>query len=100
MKFCPRCGGLMIPAGREGDKVVLRCTRCGYTEAISIQEAQALGYRIATETPPEERTITTMKVAEGKRRSPKSLEEWEQEREEYREILQELLQEEIEGSED
>jgi len=100
VKFCPRCGGLMVPAAREGDKVVLRCIRCGYTEKISVDEARKLGYNIATETPREERTITTLKVSETKRRPPKSLEEWEQEREEYREILQELLQEEIEGGEE
>ncbi len=100
VKFCPRCGGLMIPAAREGNKVVLRCIRCGYTEEVSIEEAKRLGYNIAAETPKEERTITTLKVSEAKKKPPKSLEEWEQEREEYREILQELLQEEIEGGEE
>jgi uncharacterized protein YecE (DUF72 family) len=42
----------------------------------------------------------SLKVSEAKRKPPKSLEEWEQEREEYREVLQELLQEELEGAEE
>ncbi|ABM80250.1 RNA polymerase [Hyperthermus butylicus] len=98
MKFCPRCGGLMIPAGREGDNVILRCTRCGYTETISAK--QVTDYTIVGETPKEEHTITTLKVSEAKRRPAKTLEEWEQEREEYREVLQELLQQELEGTEE
>jgi DNA-directed RNA polymerase subunit M len=99
MKFCPRCGGLMVPVSRENGKVVLRCTRCGYTEVV---DAAQLGrdYNIVEATPAEERTITTLKVSEAKRRPSKTLEEWEQEREEYREVLQELLQEELEGSEE
>ncbi|NOZ88338.1 MAG: RNA polymerase [Crenarchaeota archaeon] len=98
MKFCPRCGGLMVPAGREGDLVILRCVRCGYTEKVPASQLQ--GYTIATQTPKEEHTVTTLKVSEAKRRPPKSLEEWEQEREEYREILQELLEQEELGSEE
>ena len=97
MKFCPRCGGLMVPAGREGEYVILRCTRCGYTEKIPAKQLQ--DYTIAAQTPKEEHTITTLKVSEAKKRPPKTLEEWEQEREEYREILQELLQEELGESE-
>ena len=99
MRFCPRCGGLMIPVGREGDKVLFRCTRCGYTEAVPVSEG-GRDYTIVSQTPKEERTVTTLKVSEAKKRPPKSLEEWEQEREEYREILQELLQEELEGGEE
>jgi len=98
MKFCSRCGGLMVPVGREGENVLLRCTRCGYTE--SAQGGQLRDYTIVGATPEQERTITTLKVSEAKRRPVRSLEEWEQEREEYREVLQELLQEELEGSEE
>ena len=95
MKFCPKCGSLMIPR-REGDKVVLKCTRCGYEEALK----SSTEYYIRERTPTEERTITTLHVSEGRRGLFKSREELEQEREEYREVLQELLQEELEGSEE
>ncbi|KSW11399.1 RNA polymerase [Pyrodictium occultum] len=97
MQFCPRCGGLMIPVKREDGKVVLRCTRCGYT--MTVESSQLRDYTIVGATPKEERTITTLKVSEAKRKPPKSLEEWEQERDEYKEVLQELLQEELEGEE-
>ena len=98
MKFCPRCGGLMIPVGKQGDKIILKCTRCGYVEVV--ESKQLKDYTLKEETPAEERTITTLKVSEAKKKPPKSLEEWEQEREEYREVLQELLQEELEGGEE
>ncbi len=88
----------MVPAGREGDYVILRCTRCGYVMKVKASELR--DYTIASRSPAEERTITTSYVSEAKRRPAKTLEEWEQEREEYREILLEQLQEELEGSEE
>jgi len=97
MKFCPKCGGLMIPAKQEG-KSVLKCTRCGHIEEVSAETARE--YRLVERSPAEERTITTSVVSKAKWRPPKTSEEWEQEREEYREILQELLQQELEGAEE
>ena len=29
MKFCPKCGGVMMPAKR-GEEVGVKCLRCGY----------------------------------------------------------------------
>ncbi|WP_256359220.1 DNA-directed RNA polymerase subunit M [Vulcanisaeta sp. JCM 14467] len=40
MKFCPRCGGLMVPVKREG-KVYLRCQRCGYEEEMKSSDAKS-----------------------------------------------------------
>jgi DNA-directed RNA polymerase subunit M len=88
----------MIPAGQQDGKIILRCTRCGYVEVVDANQLR--DYTIRGQTSAEERTITTLKVSEAKRKPPKSLEEWEQEREEYREVLQELLQEELEGAEE
>lgn len=34
MKFCPRCGSLMMPR-RENGKVVFVCPNCGYREEAS-----------------------------------------------------------------
>jgi len=87
----------MIPAKQEG-RSVLRCTKCGHVEEVSIEAVRE--YRLVERSPVEERTITTSVVSKAKWRPPKTTEEWEQEREEYREILQELLQEELEGSEE
>ncbi|MGB9785432.1 MAG: zf-TFIIB domain-containing protein, partial [Fervidicoccaceae archaeon] len=28
-KFCPKCGGVMVPTKR-GNQIVLKCTKCGY----------------------------------------------------------------------
>ncbi len=98
MRFCPRCGSLMVPASREGELVVLRCTRCGHESRARPVELQ--GYTLASRSPAEERTITTSHVSEARRRPAKTMEEWEQEREEYREILLEQLQEELEGAEE
>ena len=87
----------MIPAKQEG-RSVLRCTKCGHVEEVSIEAVRE--YRLVERSPVEERTITTSVVSKAKWRPPKTTEEWEQEREEYREILQELLQEELEGLEE
>ncbi len=32
MKFCPRCGSILIPTTENGKKI-LKCPKCGYTEA-------------------------------------------------------------------
>ncbi|MET1100909.1 MAG: RNA polymerase [Pyrodictiaceae archaeon] len=97
MKFCPRCGSLMIPVKRERDYIILRCPRCGYEEKVKLIEGE---YTLVNKPPQEERVITTLKVSKASKKSFRSREEWEQEREEYREVLQELLQEELEGSEE
>ena len=98
MRFCPRCGSLMVPASREGDVVLLKCTRCGYEMRVKASELQ--GYTLAARSPAEERIITTSQVSEARRRPFRTMEEWEQEREEYKEILLEQLQEELEGTEE
>lgn len=33
MKFCPKCGSIMVPATKNGKKI-LRCTKCGYWEPL------------------------------------------------------------------
>ncbi|MCG2863984.1 MAG: DNA-directed RNA polymerase subunit M [Vulcanisaeta sp.] len=40
MKFCPRCGGLMVPVKREG-KTYLKCQRCGYEEELKSNDAKS-----------------------------------------------------------
>ncbi|MEM1508890.1 MAG: transcription factor S [Thermofilaceae archaeon] len=38
MKYCPKCGSLMLPQ-RRNDKTVLRCQRCGYESLADNKEA-------------------------------------------------------------
>lgn len=92
MKFCPKCGGLMVPV-KEKDKTVLKCTKCGYTMKYEKQ----VDYKLKEEVDKKSRVKTTSIVSSEKERVPLSLEEKEQRVEEYYEIVQELIQEEIEG---
>jgi len=33
LKFCPKCGTLMVPKSKSG-KIVMVCRKCGYEEAV------------------------------------------------------------------
>lgn len=37
MKFCPKCGSIMVPV-RKGNVVYLKCRKCGYEERLSKKE--------------------------------------------------------------
>ncbi|MCC6022056.1 MAG: DNA-directed RNA polymerase subunit M [Sulfolobales archaeon] len=93
MKFCPRCGALLLPK-KEGSKEVLKCSKCGYEEVIKVKE----GYTMTVSKPvaKDSKVKTTSIVSEGGRRF-RSKEEYEQEKEEYYEIFLDLMREE-EGS--
>ena len=53
VRFCPKCGGLMLPQQRDG-RLVLVCTKCGYT-----MEADAESYKFVSkaERTPRDRII-------------------------------------------
>ena len=55
MKFCPKCGSIMLPA-RKGDGRVLRCRSCGYEISA---EAGGSGYKrtISVERKPTDKII-------------------------------------------
>lgn len=42
MKFCPKCGSVMIPTTVNGERV-LKCRSCGYTEPLN---TSSKGYRV------------------------------------------------------
>ncbi len=97
MRFCPKCGGLLMPS-RRGDKTILKCSKCGFE--IDTSSSSSGEYRLTLPTEASSRVMTTSIVSEGKVRS-RSREEIEQEKEEYyKELFLELLREEEYGSEE
>ena len=88
MRFCPRCGGIMVPR-RKGNKVVLVCTRCGYE--IEADEKTLKGYTASTKAEKEAHVKTTGEVSKESPRLEKVKEELEQAREEYYELVLDQL---------
>lgn len=41
MRFCPKCGGLMVPTKKDGKKY-LKCTKCGYEMSLTKKERKDL----------------------------------------------------------
>ncbi|AOL15858.1 DNA-directed RNA polymerase subunit M [Sulfolobus sp. A20] len=96
MKFCPKCGGLMIPTKKDG-KEMLRCTKCGYEMLLSEKEKKE--YSVKESRDKSNRVLTTSIVSDKEGRNLS--EELQQEREEYyKEVGLELLREEFEGNEE
>ncbi|MEM0188413.1 MAG: RPA12/RPB9/RPC11 RNA polymerase family protein [Saccharolobus sp.] len=96
MKFCPKCGGLMVPAKKDG-KEILKCNKCGYEMELSEKEKKE--YSIKEKKDKSNKVLTTSIVSEKEGRNLS--EELEHEREEYyKEVGLELLREEFEGSEE
>lgn len=91
MRFCPKCGGLMVPIRKNG-KTYIRCTKCGFEEGI----IKSKEYVVSKTVGKDERVITTSIISEGRGRS-RTKEEYEQEKEEYYEIFLELMKAEEES---
>jgi len=45
LRFCPKCGGLLVPSRDEKGNIVLKCNRCGYVE----KSKEGYGARIRSE---------------------------------------------------
>lgn len=96
MKFCPKCGALLLPR-KEGNENVLKCPKCGHVERLESGARKA--YTLSGTTNTTSKVKTTSIVSEGGRRF-RSKEEFEQEKEEYYEIFLDLMHsEELEGEE-
>ncbi|MEM0015368.1 MAG: DNA-directed RNA polymerase subunit M [Zestosphaera sp.] len=91
MKFCPKCGTMLMPV-KEGDKTYLVCPRCGYREVLK----ERAKYKLESKTSNERRVKTTSVVSSEGEKLRKS-EELEQEKENYYEIFLDLMSEEEEG---
>ncbi len=93
MKFCPKCGTLMLPK-KEASREFLKCPKCGYEEPLKAKE----GYRVSKSATKDAKVKTTSIVSEGGRKI-RSKEEFEHEKEEYYEVFLDLMHEEEGGGE-
>lgn len=94
MKFCPKCGGLMVPVKIDG-KQYLQCTKCGYKEKVGKKRE---GYTL-TEKVDKRNKVKTTSIISQHTGVTVSEEERQQRLEEYYEVALDLIQEEIEGGE-
>lgn len=92
MKFCPKCGGVMIPTKKDG-KEILKCTKCGYEMELTAKVKKE--YNVKEQKDKNSRVLTTSLVSDKGERKLEE-EQLEQEREEYyKEVGLELLREEL-----
>ncbi len=88
LKFCPKCGSLMIVVRKEG-KLYYQCTRCGYMEPVKKGETM----KIVDKADKKSKVVSTKSVAENQG-ILRSKEEIQQEIEEYYEqVLDQLANE-------
>ncbi|MCE4599927.1 MAG: RPA12/RPB9/RPC11 RNA polymerase family protein [Desulfurococcales archaeon] len=83
MRFCPKCGGLMVPIKKEG-KILLKCQRCGYEIEASKKEVDK--YK-SVSRPDETAKVVSTKVISKARRTVATEEDIEQAREDYYELV-------------
>jgi DNA-directed RNA polymerase subunit M len=82
LKFCPKCGGVMVPQKKPDGTIVLKCMRCGYE--MPADEKALKSYK--GEAKAAEKVITTKVVSKAKT-TKVSKEELEQAREDYYELV-------------
>ncbi|MCE4614331.1 MAG: transcription elongation factor [Desulfurococcales archaeon] len=88
MKFCPKCGSVMVVVRKEG-KLYYQCTRCGYMEPVKKGESM----KIVERADKKKKVVSTKSVAENTA-IMRSREEIQQEIEEYYEqVLDQLADE-------
>ncbi len=84
MKFCPKCGGPMVPVKKGENKIILKCQRCGYEMPAPKEIIES--YRAVHKTRKEEKIISTKVIAKVEK-SAVSKEDIEQAKEEYYELV-------------
>jgi len=95
MRFCPKCGALMVPVKKEGE-TVFECRQCGYTAKVAAKDVAE--YKMREEISEKSRVKTTSVVSKPVELAV-SAEEKQQKLEEFYEVALELIQEELEGKE-
>lgn len=89
MRFCPKCGNLMVPV-RKGGRTSLRCRVCQYE--LTAKSGAERGYRVSHSVE-KEKKVKTAKVSEP-RRPLRSEEEREMIQEYYEIFLESFVEEE------
>ncbi len=56
MKFCPKCGGIMVPK-RLNNETLLVCIRCGYKQPLSKHDVSSYRQTTVIEHSEKDRTI-------------------------------------------
>ena len=92
MKFCPKCGNLMVPTRRNG-RTILKCRVCGYEEEVKANVDYKLTHSIE-----ENKRVVTSRVSEGVGK-PLRREEEREILQEYYEVFLETFSEEESGEE-
>lgn len=82
MRFCPKCGGIMMPVKKE-EALVLKCTRCGNEVEMSEEEQQSYKSTIKG----ERKVLTTKVISKKKGIEVQKEEELEQAKDSYYEIV-------------
>lgn len=85
MKFCPKCGGPMVPV-KKGDTIVLKCIKCGYEMPAPPDVLEK--YKVTKKT--KEKVVTTKVVSEVEKLGVDK-EMLEQAKEEYYEFVLEQM---------
>jgi DNA-directed RNA polymerase subunit M len=87
VKFCPKCGAPMVPI-KKGDKIVLKCTKCGYEMPAPPEIVKR--YRLEAKTDKNQKVLTTKAVSTPEK-SEIDKEILEQAKEEYYEFVLEQM---------
>jgi len=82
VKFCPKCGSVMMIVKR-GDARVFKCSRCGYEVEVAAGEEQL--YRSTVRG--EQKVLTTKVVSRKRSVDTSRQEELEQAKDSYYEIV-------------
>jgi len=94
VKFCPKCGSIMVPTRKNG-KIYMKCTRCGYEVEVKEEKGRkdSITYQIEAN-----KRVATAVASEAKER--KLTEEEREMLSEFYEIFLEEFEKEEESSED
>lgn len=95
VKFCPRCGGPMMPVKKDNE-VFFKCSRCGYEVKATKKDLEKYGLKYQVES---SKRVVTAKATESKA-SGLTPEEREMLQEYYEIFLEEFAAEEGEAGEE
>lgn len=88
VKFCPRCGTIMVPTKKD-DSYFFKCPRCGFEEKASKKDLERYGMKYVVDS---SKRVATAKATEAKAAglSPEDREMLQ----EYYEVFLETMKEE------